>query len=510
VAGAITVRELVTVLTFRTDKDKLDRYEQTVKKVSERMVDFGKKASLFVSLPLALAGAAALKMASDAEETASKFGVVFSDVAEEAQQMAEHLRSSFGLSRKSAQQLLGDTGDLLTGFGFAGKEALDLSSQVNMLAVDLASFTNFVGGAEGASKALTKALLGERESVKELGIAILEKDVQEEMAILRSQGQRFATERQAKAWATLSIALRQSRNAIGDFQRTQFQFANQMRIVRGRINDVAVGFGKRLIPAATKLAGVAVKVLNRIDGLSGGTKRFILVLGGLLIIVPPIITAVFALRLAFIKLGASVLWIPLLVLAVIAVLALFIDDFLAWRNDQESILGMIFGDYQKFGQGISDFFEGLFTFLFHLWEGHWDEVIAGLQHFVDTIVIMFQDMGEEFKKIPVLKWFGQLLEGVGAFVGGTKMLAEEAGAAAGGFVGRLGVSRPETIRLSPEKLAQLRATGSVSIVQETNVTVPAGTTPDQATAIARVARAEVRAELNESARQMVNSSPVVE
>ena len=35
------------------------------------------------------------------------------------------------------------------GFGFTQEEALKLSTEVNKLAVDLASFTNFSGGAEG-------------------------------------------------------------------------------------------------------------------------------------------------------------------------------------------------------------------------------------------------------------------------------------------------------------------------------------------------------------------------
>ncbi len=509
-AGAITVRELITVLTFKTDRDKLDRYEQTIQKVSKAMVDFGKRATLFVSLPLAAAGVAAVKMASDAEETASKFRTVFSDVAEESQRMAETLRSSFGLSRKAAQQLLGDTGDLLTGFGFAGKEALDLSMQVNTLAVDLASFTNFVGGAEGASQALTKALLGERESVKQLGIAILEKDVQEEVGIMRSEGQRFATERQAKAWATLRIAMRQSKNAIGDFARTQFQLANQMRTLRGRAADVAVSFGKVLIPLVTKLTGHAIKLANWIDGLSGSTKRFILVLAAVIAILPPLIVLMGL--LAKVTLAAALPWIlvGVAILAVIAILAIFIDDFIAWKTGQESLLGLLLGDYETFVQGVSDFFDGLFTFLFHLWEGHWDKVIDGLQRFVDTVTIMFRDLGDELMNMPGLKWLGKLVSGVGAFVGGTKMLAEEAGTALGTLVGGAGVTRPGTIKLSPEKLAQLRATGSVSIHHETTVNVPAGTTPDQANAIARVARAEVRKELTQSARQMVNSSPVVE
>ena len=158
-----------------------------------------------------------VRLASDAEETASKFGVVFSNISDDANAAAKNLVDNFGLSSTAAKTLLSDTGDLLTGFGFTQESALDLSNQVSTLAVDLASFTNYSGGAAGASAALTKALLGERESIKSLGIAITEADLK---SYIEDQGKSYETAtRQEKAQATLALAIRQSGNAIGDFAR---------------------------------------------------------------------------------------------------------------------------------------------------------------------------------------------------------------------------------------------------------------------------------------------------
>ena len=189
------------------------------------------------------------KQAIDAQETMSKFGTVFASVRDEADQTADNLSENFGLSSNKARQLLSDTGDLLSGFGFTGKAALDLSREVNELAVDLASFTNFSGGAEGASAALTKALLGERESVKSLGISILDADVKAEVLRQTQKGLFFETDRQAKAFATLAIAQRQSKNAIGDFARTSNDAANLIRIFKSLVDDITVSLGSRLTPA---------------------------------------------------------------------------------------------------------------------------------------------------------------------------------------------------------------------------------------------------------------------
>lgn len=211
-----------------------------------------------------------LKMASDAAETSSKFAVVFRSVSKEAEAMAKDLSRNYGLSSTAAKQLLGDTGDLLTGFGFTGKAALDLSGEVNKLAVDLASFTNFSGGAEGASAALTKALLGERESVKSLGISILEEDVIAKVALITKQGMIFETERQAKAYATLLIAQEQSKNAIGDYQRTQDQFANKSRELTARLTDLAIVFGEKLLPMATR--GISI-ITGLVEKITDWTER---------------------------------------------------------------------------------------------------------------------------------------------------------------------------------------------------------------------------------------------
>jgi hypothetical protein len=201
-----------------------------------------------------------VRKASEAQETLSKFNTVFKDIRREANAVAKNLSRNFGLSALESRRLLSSTGDLLVGFGFTQKSALDLSEQVNKLAVDLASFTNFSGGAAGASDALTKALLGERESVKSLGISILETDVKAKVLDNTTKGLTFETERQAKAYATLQIAQEQSKNAIGDFERTSTSFANQMRILRANLEDFAVKVGAGLL----KVFSPFVSILNAI------------------------------------------------------------------------------------------------------------------------------------------------------------------------------------------------------------------------------------------------------
>ena len=215
---------------------------------------------------LALGVNKSVQAASKAQETFNKFDVVFGDVKDEADSVSKNLQKNFGLAESTVKDLLSATGDMLTGFGMTGEQALDLADKTNQLAVDLASFTNIEGGAERASKALTKALLGERESVKELGIAILEKDVKAKIEAMEVTG-RFTdeTDRQKKAIATLEIAMSQSKNAIGDYARTQDSLANQQRLLKERTKEMSEQFGAVFLPILNDLVKKIVPIVDKIS-----------------------------------------------------------------------------------------------------------------------------------------------------------------------------------------------------------------------------------------------------
>lgn len=211
-----------------------------------------------------------VKAASDLEEQTTKFLTVFRAVPLQAENMANELVTAYGLSRRESVQLLASTGDLLTGFGFTQQAALELSSSTQTLAADLASFNDIQGGAEEASRALTKGLLGEHESLKALGIIISEAGLKQELFV---QGKDKLTGQallQAKAEARLAIAIRQSANAIGDVARTQDSFANVQRRVIARTEDLKAAIGAELIPEVKKMGLAFLDAVG--DGKSLGKQ----------------------------------------------------------------------------------------------------------------------------------------------------------------------------------------------------------------------------------------------
>ena len=207
---------------------------------------------------------ASIDAASEAEEVNAKFNTAFKGIEEDAQAAAENLAENYGLARTESEKLLSGTGDLIKGFGASATEALNISTRVQELSVDLASYNNLQGGATQASEILTKAFLGERDALTSLGIKISEADVKQR---LLEKGQEDLTGQAlllAKGQATLELATQQSGDAIGDFARTSESFANRNRVAQASVQDLRVELGRSLLPTASSVVGIFGELTGKV------------------------------------------------------------------------------------------------------------------------------------------------------------------------------------------------------------------------------------------------------
>ncbi len=264
------------VKSVNTKMDQIvKKSEETAKKSQtgfKKFFSFIRKSGVasFLALGFAIAKVSkflkeSIKAASDAQEVYSKFDTVFESIQQSASETADAFAESFGIAGSTARELLSATGDLLVGFGATEQQALDLSEEVNTLAADLASFTNIQGGTARASQALTKALLGERESAKLLGIVIRETDVSQK---LMEKGQKDLTGQAlllAKAQATLEIATEQSQKALGDYERTADSAANVEKRLQETNKELEEQIGKSFIPIVT---AVRLKLIEWKDAIA--------------------------------------------------------------------------------------------------------------------------------------------------------------------------------------------------------------------------------------------------
>ena len=253
------------------------------------MASFGKKLTVGVSVPLIGVGGYFIKAASDSEEMQSKFDTVFKTTSKSANKWAEEYSKAIGRSNYDIKNAISNQADLMIGMGFTEKQALSLSKKYTQLALDLGSFNNV--NDTTALEAMTKAMFGETEMAKQLGLN-LNATTMEQSEYVKSLGKSWKEMTQAeRAEAYYQEALKQSVNAIGDAERTSGSYANSTKRLKGEITNLAQSMGKHLLPHATKIVNNISKLVEKFGNADEKTQKWILTLGGIAIVIPPIITA---------------------------------------------------------------------------------------------------------------------------------------------------------------------------------------------------------------------------
>ena len=265
----------------------LGNLTEKLTKTGKKFEEVGKKLTKSLTAPILGVGAASLKLASDFEVSSKKFNKAFEGVTSSAKNSVDTLNSSFGVAKSQATSLLANTGDLLKGFGATSQEALTLSTEVQKVAVALSAYNGVP--VKEASLAATKALLGETESMKLLGVAIRQTDVDvrlqaEGMGKLEGQARLLA-----KAQITLKLINEQSADAIASVAENQETLAFQTQKLIGDLKDLGVDIGTILIPIAKEFVGEITEIVKNFSNLDDRTKKNIITLAGFTAVIGPLL-----------------------------------------------------------------------------------------------------------------------------------------------------------------------------------------------------------------------------
>ena len=210
---------------------------------------------------------------SEMEEGANRFNAVFGKIQATATETSRKLEKEFNLSRQSALNMLASVGDLLTGFGFSQRSALSLADEASRLGADLYSFTNYVGGAKGATEAITKAMLGETEAMKALGVVIRQTSP-EFLKLMNDFQLQGYTESQAKALVVLQEIKNQSKNAIGDWNRPGLTFAQAMQMMEQSAQKASETLGGSFVEGVKPVLQIITGFLNVIGEADKSVLQF--------------------------------------------------------------------------------------------------------------------------------------------------------------------------------------------------------------------------------------------
>ncbi|WP_202703157.1 hypothetical protein [Flavobacterium sp. UGB4466] len=263
----------------------------------QQMTALGKNMSMYVTGPLLAGGAAAIKFASDYEESLNKVDVAFGDSSSQVKEFAKTSLESFGIAEGTALDLAATYGDMGTAMGLTTDKAAKMSVSLVGLAGDLASFKNI--GIEQADTALASIFTGETESLKKLGIVMTEANLQSFAFSKGIKVQIKDMDQASKVNLRYAYVMSASKNAVGDFERTGGGAANQMRIFQESLKQVAQQFGSIILPAFTKAISYVNGLVKSFSQLSIETKTMIVGIAGVVASIGPLLT-VFGSLLTFV------------------------------------------------------------------------------------------------------------------------------------------------------------------------------------------------------------------
>ena len=247
--------------------ESLTRSQKALSKFSSVAGTIGKATAAglgVASVAAVTLGKDLVNLGSDANEARSAFETTFGESVPKLSGFVDEFANKAGLAAFELEGLLTQSGAILQGIEFTSEASADLSTKLASLAGDVASFSNVQGGAEPVMQAFTKALLGERESLKTYGIAIMEADVQQQAFIMTGKTNAKELTKQEKALATYELLLQKTKVQQGDLNRTQESFANKSRAAQAKLKDLKVTMGAELLPVVEELLPVIVDLVTEV------------------------------------------------------------------------------------------------------------------------------------------------------------------------------------------------------------------------------------------------------
>ena len=182
------------------------------------------------------------KAASDAEEKLAKFKTVFRGVETAAKKWADNFATQMGRAKSAVYGWMAGLQDTFVPLGYSRKQAMKMSTSITQLAADLASFNNIP--TEDVIRDLTSAIVGNHETVRKYGVIITEATLKEYAYSkgIATVGKELTN--QEKVQARVGIIMEQTKDAQGDLLRTSDSFANTLKRLGGRWQNLRERIGE--------------------------------------------------------------------------------------------------------------------------------------------------------------------------------------------------------------------------------------------------------------------------
>lgn len=184
---------------------------------------------------------------------------------------ADDVAARMGLTSTQAAGLAANAGDLLKPMGFTADEAASMSTEIIGLSGALSEWSGGQRSVEETAEILSKALLGERDSLKSLGISINQAEVDQRAMTIAVEAGRDAINEQDKALATQQLILEKSTDAQEAYAAGGNKLTAAQNRLKAAFGEIQERIARKLLPVFARLADIAVELIDVFDkdGLGG-------------------------------------------------------------------------------------------------------------------------------------------------------------------------------------------------------------------------------------------------
>lgn len=208
---------------------------------------------------------------SEYVEDINLFSVAMGDFADKGAELADRMQGLLGVDSGQTMKYMALFQNLTTSFGVAGDRAYILSSNLTQLGYDLASFHNL--SIEESFQKLQAAISGELEPIRRLGVDISNARLQQELYNLGINKSINSLSQADKAQLRYIAIMKQTTNAQMDMGRTLNTPANQMRILKSQVEQLAKAIGAVLIPVVNAILPPMIAVVKVVQTVISAIAR---------------------------------------------------------------------------------------------------------------------------------------------------------------------------------------------------------------------------------------------
>ena len=212
----------------------------------------------------------AISLSSELTESQNRLDYVFGESADSVTEFAQTTDKAYGLTENAATKFAATFGGILSASGIASDELASFSENLTKMTGDLASFYDV--DQDVFFKKLQAGLAGNSAALRTYGINVSATNLE---LYRMSKGIQTAYEDMDQASRVIlryNYIVESASQAQGDFARTQFTWANQIRLLKTQFQSLAaiVGgyFVKTLLPVIRILNQIVAAAINAFTALA--------------------------------------------------------------------------------------------------------------------------------------------------------------------------------------------------------------------------------------------------